>query len=161
MKKQILLCSILLAFVAIAYGAAIRNYNAATKTGVPVLKFSNVDTLKYLEDHFIARKNQFQNHELKQLLNELNLSIKSYLIIRPHKPTDAYRGVILFFEDKNPAGVRRGSKDPHLKIIFENDIPKGKALVLFGRSGGQWGNNEETFYGPMIIKDIAAFNKQK
>ena len=57
------------------------------------------DTDKYLRYNIVAHKELFQHESLNTLLDELQVKVKSYLLIKGSKPGESYKGLVLYFEN--------------------------------------------------------------
>jgi hypothetical protein len=96
MKKTVLL-NIVIAIAFCSYGRGTAK-NCIHNT----LKTSNAffaqypDTIKYLYDNFIAKKEIYEHKELSVLSNDLHLTIKSYIFTLGPKPGAVEGDYIVF-----------------------------------------------------------------
>lgn len=145
-------------------------YNAnAAKNEIyhPVKNFINChasgqDTISYLEDNFIAHKEEFQHKELNVLLKRLDLSVKSYYFIFDSRHTNRIKSITLFFNNPTAKSIQLQNHNiiPFLVIYFEDEISSSKALVLYNKDGGNWLKDESSFYGNKIIRDIGVSKRK-
>jgi len=114
------------------------------------------DTNKYLQDHIISRKADFQGKDLTYLLAAMDVKVKSYRPIRGDRPGAPYRCIILHFENVVVTDNKIGQLKPvpFLTVFFENELPGNKAMGLYVQSNGNWTQAEADYYGKMKIKDI-------
>lgn len=115
----------------------------------------NQDTAKYLQENILAHKERFQNRSLNNILNELKLPVKSYIVSFGRK-VGTIKGVSLIFENFHNASEKlHQHKSVHsLFVEFETPVSSAAAARLLKVSNGNWLTGESELYGPLIIKNI-------
>lgn len=106
--------------------------------------------------NFIAQKAKYQHKELSVLLNDLHLSVKSYIPTRPSKPGGPSKSLILRFESPSVIYEKLVNQKvaPFLIIDFEPPMSHGNALELFFNSRGVWSEAEKDFFGKQLVDEV-------
>jgi hypothetical protein len=161
MKNYLFLSIVLSVLTCRANGATDKNINYTLNSATSILTHSH-DTIKYLRDSIITRKEEFHHKELNVILRKLHLTVRSYSY-HTSKPGGPIKYITLFFDDSNTTSskLQNRIKIPFLVIDFENEITGGKPLGLYSKSFGAWLDGEKDFYGKMLVKDVAGVNNGK
>ncbi|MFD1258331.1 hypothetical protein ACFQ3S_16115 [Mucilaginibacter terrae] len=122
------------------------------------------DTVKYLQETIVDRKERFVNKGLNEVLKNLNFTVKSYTTnygwkLHSKEPIQ----ISLYFDDHKTVSAKWGNQQtvPFLTITFQETVPKKTAMALFVKSMGSWESPEIEYYVKLKIKDISGFTEYK
>ncbi|EHQ25538.1 hypothetical protein [Mucilaginibacter paludis] len=155
MKKHLIL-TIAITASANSYATAKHNSPKLVLSKPITSLYIQQDTAKYLYEHVVLQKAKYQHKELNDILNSLNIEVKSYLLSHGRKV--GYRtGITLFFENRKNISekLERHIHTHSIYIEFEKPIP----LDLINSSlqtghDDEWQAVEKEFFGKHIVSDI-------
>jgi hypothetical protein len=121
----------------------------------PKSNYQVKDTFDYVNT-IVANKKKYVGQYMYVLLNDLNINVKSYNLIRPFKKYYC-SGITLDFYDDNTVRTMlfQNKKVPGINIIWDKLSLSKDHDELMKKSKGEWNENVASFYGYFIIKDIA------
>ena len=118
------------------------------------LKALNNDTLRYIKEEIISRKNFYIGKPLDSLLKDLPMSAKRY-INPPSSTMSVYPATYIFtFYQRNTRIAQK--KDPlDLIITWQTPLQKSElTYVGLQAMGGEWTEAAYRFFKSRIISDI-------
>lgn len=114
------------------------------------------DTLKYLKENLINKKEKFSHQKLGGILKRLNLSVRSYSVYFERGVNGPLKQITLYFVPN--AEVSRNLHElKHLAVLnitFDNSVSKAEAMDLYIKSKGQWLEEDKSFYEKLFVKNI-------
>jgi hypothetical protein len=116
------------------------------------------DTAAFVKN-VVAQKSKYLNKEFGVLLRELDIPVKSYVVINSKR--DRIDGLTLSFDDRKTTQWKQDRDDhlnqpPVLRIIWATPVPAATYNELRQKSMalGNWNSVEEEFYAKQIVGDI-------
>jgi len=114
---------------------------------------AQLDTLNYVKQ-FEANKSQYINQPFSKLLNEMTqLQPKSHWADTPFNNKNVVHATQFLFCNMDYIGNRVVI----LRIIWQDYIPYSEIKYLQNKNGFYFTDEEKTFYGNKIVKDIMVY----
>jgi len=122
---------------------------------VPLQNFKG-DTLGYVQQNFIDKKQKYIGKDLNALLNDVEIPIKSFLYGDSEINNNISPDVILQFYTSRQSSLRldRPDKPVNIIITWSSPLPIISAIDLWHQHSGAWTEAERLYFGKQIIGDI-------
>jgi hypothetical protein len=144
-----------------------QHIKAESKPVYRSLQKLNSDTLLFINQSIISRKEYYKGKELNVLLKDLGIPLKKYALSVNPKNNIEVRGLYLFIYSKMQQTYKMFIKEDPIQITvdFQTPLPIDKSKELITRSQLDWTPEVLEYYGNQIVKDIGIlpynFNKPK
>jgi hypothetical protein len=112
------------------------------------------DTLQYLKTNFELRKDYYIGKPFSVLLTDLNIQPKTVWPTTPFRKKNSVISSRFKFAKKENTFVRSNIV---LDISWQEEIPRATVKFYEQKNGFLFTNDERTFYGNKIVKDIKVY----
>lgn len=117
----------------------------------------NNDTVRYMKEYIVAKSDSYSGKTFEQLVNDLPLAIRSYLILMSNRP-GVYPGIYIEFYSYAERTLRISQrKDPLILAITWQDPLNKEEIESAGLQtlSGNWTPTTYDFFKNKVIKSVS------
>jgi hypothetical protein len=139
--------------------SALKN-NTLNKEKISIPKYHSLkhfksDTLKFIENSILKRKEYYIGKEMNILLKDLDIPIKKYLTgISSKRVEDPGLYINIFDNHQQVAKIKNKSNPIQISILWKTPLPREETSKLIKSSQLNWTEEVAKYYGKQIIGDI-------